>query len=310
MQKYKPYLAGLGYASIFGFSFIFTRGALDHVAPYHLLGLRFAAAFLFLNLLKLLGLVRVKVTPAHIKALLPLAFFQPLLYFSAETFGVQLTSSSHAGMMIAVIPIFVTILAAIILKERPRPTQIPFILASVGGVMLIMAMQKQNGSGSSFLGSILLIVAVLAAACYNIASRRASARFAPIQITWVMMLVGAVAFNLIALGQCAAAGSLTLYFEPLPLVWPAVAYLGILSSVTAFFLNNFALSKLPAAQSAVFSNLVTVIAVTAGVLFRNEPFYWYHAAGAAAILVGVWGTNWFAHSGRQENARAERNLPA
>ena len=174
MQKYKPYLAALGFASIFGFSFMFTAGALDYIAPYHLLGLRFATAVLFLGLLKLLGLVRFKVTPADYKALLPLAFFQPLLYFSTETFGVQLTSSSHAGMMIAVIPIFVTILAAIILKERPRPMQIPFILASVGGVFIIMVMQRQNSAGSSFLGSILLIAAVLAAACYNIASRRAS----------------------------------------------------------------------------------------------------------------------------------------
>ncbi|HBI55891.1 MAG TPA: hypothetical protein DDY38_03570, partial [Firmicutes bacterium] len=112
--------------------------------PFHLLGLRFAAAVLTLILLRLLGIVTIKVTWPQFKALLPLAFFQPILYFPFETLGVQLTSSSQGGMMIAAIPIFVTILAAVVLKERPRPLQYPFILASVGGVIFIMAMQNQG----------------------------------------------------------------------------------------------------------------------------------------------------------------------
>lgn len=304
MQKYSPYFAGLGFATIFGFSFMFTRGALDYISPFHLLGLRFATAITIMTVLRLVGLIKIKLQWSDYRALLPLAIFQPLIYFAAETTGVQLTSSSQAGMMIAVIPIFVTILAATVLKEKPMPLQLPFIFASVGGVFFIMAMQSQNGAGSSNIGSLLLMVAVLAAACYNIASRHASQRYSPLQTTWVMMTVGAVIFNVIAITQSLNAGNIASYFYPLHQIWPAVAYLGILSSVLAFFLINYSLSKLTASQSSVFANLVTVISIVAGVLFRNEPFYWYHAVGAAAILIGVYGTNRFAKATTAELSEA------
>jgi drug/metabolite transporter (DMT)-like permease len=301
MQRFLPYLAGLGFATIFGFSFMFTRGALEHISPFHLLGLRFALAALILFSLSLLGLIRFRVGLNDVKALLPLAIFQPLLYFAFETVGVQLTSASHAGMMIAVIPIFVTIFSTLFLKERPAPIQLPFILSSVGGVVIIIALQ--NGTGeTSQAGSFLLLGAVISAACYNIASRLASLKYNPLQTTWVMMLTGALTFNAIALTQHTVAGNLHSYFAPLAQVWPAVLYLGILSSVVAFFLINFCLSRITATQSSVFANLTTVIAITAGVLLRGEAFYWYQGVGAAIILAGVWGTNHFAP---REHQRSE-----
>ena len=163
MPKTAPYFAALGYATLFGFSFMFTRSALAHIGPFHLLGLRFALAAFLLGALQLMGIIKINLAWADYKKLLPLAFFQPLLYFAAETLCVQLTSSSYAGMMIAIIPIFVTILARIVLNERPRPLQYPFIFVSVGGVLFIMAMQNRTGLEAGGLGSILLLGAVLSA---------------------------------------------------------------------------------------------------------------------------------------------------
>lgn len=294
MRKTLPYLAGLGFATIFGFSFMFTRGALNHIAPFHLLGLRFAIAILMMAALRGLNLVKINLKWADYKALLPLAFFQPILYFSTETIGVQLTSSSQAGMMIAMIPIFVTIAALVFLKERPALLQYPFILASVGGVIFISIMQNHGDLGSNNLGSLALLGAVLAAACYNIATRKAAKSYSPLQITWVMMLVGTVVFNIIAIGQGLYAGTLGSYFQPLQEIWPTIAYLGILSSVAAFFLVNFSLSRLSASRSSVFANLTTIISIVAGVVFLKEPFAWYHGLGALLILAGIWGTNRFA----------------
>jgi drug/metabolite transporter (DMT)-like permease len=63
----------------------------------------------------------------------------------------------------------------------------------------------------------------------------------------------------------------------------------------AFFGMNYYISKLGASRSAVFVNLSTIVSVAAGILFRGEPFYWYHLVGGVLILVGVWGTNHIAH---------------
>ena len=308
IAAYLPYLAGIGVALTWGFSFMFTRGALDHLSPFHLLGLRFGAAVLAMALLRVFGLIKIRVTPADYISLLPLALFQPILYFASETSGILLTSSSYAGMMIAIIPIFVAIFAAIFLREYPNRIQLLFIIASVGGAIFIIFMDAQSIAGVNPLGTLLLLAAVIAGASFNIFSRKASVSHPPVRTTWVMMVFGAVVFNAIAMGQHFRAGSLDAYLTPLAELWVPVLYLGVFSSVVAFFLYNFVLSKITATQGSVFANMVTVVAIIAGVVFRGELVFWYHLAGTAAILAGVWGTNRFAPSTARKS-REEAAVP-
>ncbi|MCJ7806843.1 MAG: DMT family transporter [Clostridia bacterium] len=294
MQRYLPYLAGTGVSLAWGLSFMFTRGALDHISPFHLLGLRFAVAVAVMILLRFLKIIKIEATAADYITLLPLALFQPILYFSSETVGIFLTSASYSGMIIAAIPIFVAILSAIILREHPNRMQLIFILASVAGVIFIIFMDNHSIAGINPLGTLALLGAVTAAACYNIASRKASAKHPPLLITWVMMVVGAVVFNVIAMTQHLIEGNLENYITPLAELWTTVVYLGVVASVGAFFLYNYVLSNITATRASVFVNMVTVVAIATGVLFRGEVVFWYHLAGTAAILAGIWGTNRFA----------------
>ncbi len=294
MNQYLPYLAGAGVALTWGMSFMFTRGALDLLEPFHLLGLRFAMALAAMAALRAIRVIRIKVVPSDYLALLPLAFFQPILYFAAETTGVLLTSASYSGMMIAAIPIFVTILAALILKEHPSKLQVMFILSTVAGVVFIIIMDNQSITGVNPLGTAALLGAVIAAAGYSIACRKASVNYSPLQTTWIMMVVGAVCFNIITVIQHLAAGNIAQIMTIPAGLWVSILYLGVISSVGAFFLYNYVLSRVTAAQASVFTNMVTVVAIAAGVIFLGESVAWYHLAGTAAILTGVWGTNRFA----------------
>lgn len=301
-SRAKPYLAGIGSSAIFGFSFMFTKGALDKLDAWRLIGFRFLLASIVVSLLIVTRLLRVDLAPRPGRSpgkdwrpLLWVALLQPIAYFLFETFGVSLTTSSQAGMLIALIPIFVIILSAILLGERPSWQQAGFIVLSVAGVMFIAWQQSATAGATRWLGLALIMGAVITAAFFNIGSRRASVQFTPVEVTCVMMWVGAVVFNLLAVLVHWRAGNLATFFTPLtdPQVIVALLYLGIGSSVLAFFLVNYSLSHLPASQSAVFSNLTTVVSIGAGVVFRNEPFHWFHAVGAVAILVGVWGANYF-----------------
>ena len=102
---------------IFGFSFLVTRDALDALGVFQLLGLRFLAAALVLTVLAVTGIVKVRLSRAKLKMMLPLMLLQPLVYFVGETFGIRLTSASESGMMIALIPITIALFSA---RSRAR----------------------------------------------------------------------------------------------------------------------------------------------------------------------------------------------
>jgi drug/metabolite transporter (DMT)-like permease len=293
-ERYLPYLAGTGMALIFGFSYLFTKEALSDVGPFHLLGFRFGIAALALSILRIFKVIKVEYKGKELYKLMAIALAQPVIYFIFEVLGIKLTNSSESGMMIALIPVVVTVLAAIFLKEYPNKIQVLFVTLSVAGTVFIIIM-KSNELGSNMIGIIVLLIAVLCASVFNILSRKYSTDFKPIEITYAMMWIGAITFNTIAIIQHLVKGEISNYFIPLlnPKVVSAVFYLGILSSVVALFLVNYTLSKIEASRSAVFANLSSVTSIVAGVLIRHEPFYWYQIVGAIMILSGVWGTNYF-----------------
>lgn len=287
----RGHIAGVLFALIFGFSFMFSKIALDDLNPMGLIAYRFLLAYLIFEILRLTKLVKIRFHKEFILPLFLVAIFQPILYFIFETFGLTKISSSEAGMMIALIPIFVTILSSFMLKEKPRRYQILFIILSVSGIILIQVLKPNFQLDGSFIGFFLLFLAVISAALFNIASRSASKKLSPFEITYFMMLSGALVFNTIYIVQLVVNHDLRDYFSLLDnfSVIGSILYLGIVASIGGFFLVNYALGKLPAHVSSVYSNLSTVVAVIAGFLFLNEDLYWYHIVGGLMIIIGVYG---------------------
>ncbi|WZL71918.1 DMT family transporter [Clostridiaceae bacterium 35-E11] len=294
-HKVLPILSGIMTSSIFGFSFLFTKEALNTVDAVDLLGFRFGIAALVLIILQQTKVIKINYKGKNIKALLVLSLFQPVLYFIFETVGVSKTSTSEAGIMIALVPVVVTCFAAIFLKEIPSKSQLFFIFTSLAGVLCIIFMKDQGKESGSFIGILYLAGAVLCAATLNILSRKLSTSFKPVEITFCMMWVGAIFFNGVAFVKHGIAGDIMGYFTSLGdrKIWVAILYLGILSSIVAFFMVNYTLSKLEASRAAIFTNLTTVISILAGVLIRKEPFSIYQFIGGCLILLGVWGTNYY-----------------
>ncbi|MDZ7672373.1 MAG: DMT family transporter [Halanaerobiales bacterium] len=300
MNKILPYISGLLFSTIFGFSFMYTKEALEIIGPFQLMGYRFLVAALLVNILWLLGVFKISVKLKKVKYLFIIALAQPILYFVFETTGMNYTTSSEAGLLISLIPVVVTILAIFFLNEIPGKKQTIYIVLSVAGVIFITIMKSSTEISGNFLGMALIGGAVIMAGIYNIMSRKMSVDFKPEVITYFMMTIAAVVFNIILLSSKAT--TLSNYIDPLTdlKVLIPVIYLGVLSSVLAFFFVNYTLSKLPASQSAVFANLTTVVSILAGVFIRNEPFYWFQIVGAVLIIIGVWGTNYYGKIKQQE----------
>lgn len=280
-------LAALAAQVIFGFSFMFTGIALENASPMTVIADRYTVAFLGLSLVMLFTKTKLKIGK-NIWKLVLMSLFQPLMYFIFETYGVELTNSSFSGVMISMIPIVSMITGIFVLNERPSFMQYVFAALSVAGVVIAVLSGQKEGIVSGA-GVILLIGAVLSSAFYNISSRKISGEFSVLERTYAMTLIGVVSFVLIALFENIQnpVNIISSFFEPSYLY--AILYLGIVSSVIAFLLLNFANTHLPVAKTTVFSNITTVVSVIAGVAFLEEKISYLVIIAVIMIVTGVIG---------------------
>ncbi len=284
-------LAVLGGNAIFGFSFLFSKLALGIVEPCVLVAVRFTVAFAVLNLIVLFGKILKKekfsfsLKGKPKKEILLLALCQPIIYFAGESYGIKLTSSSFAGVIIALIPIVGIVADALIMHAKITKYQIACAIFSVVGVALTTYGAKDFKS--SVLGLLLLLVAIISGAFFYVFSKGASEHYNPLERTYVMFGLGSITYIIAALIQSFGHYRETLHAIMAPQFWLAIAYLAVLSSVVAFLLLNFGANHISISNSTLMANITTVISVIAGVIVLKESFTLPQIVGAIIILISV-----------------------
>jgi len=292
-------LAALTSAVIFGMSFMFSKLALEVAAPTVLLAFRFTVAVAAMSLVILVNALVGKLRGRPLFAfslrgkpvykLVLLGIVQPVAYFIFENYGILYTSSAVAGTIIAAVPVCCILMDVLVLHERVTLKQVLCALGAIGGVALISV---GGAMMVSALGMLFLVLTMLSDTLYYGISHNAAKRFTSFEMTYVMFIVGMVVF--IPVGLIYAGG----LHSPLitgPMhdggFWVAVLYLGLLSSVLAYGLLNFANSHLSVSETSLFSNVTTVVSVLAGVVLLKEPFSVWQMLGVAVILVCVFVAN-------------------
>ena len=284
----KAVSAGFAVYFLWGFTFLASRVAQNHVTPFVLLAYRFVIASLLLALPLVFGFRKIQLRGKNIKNLLILGLFEPCLYFIGEQYGVRLTNTAFSGVMIATIPIVTMIFSFIFLKEKSSIGQWIFSAVSITGVIIITAQEKSSGA-VGFIGVLCLVIAVVTGAMFTIVSRKLSNDFSVYERTIVSQIEGAVFFLLLALIEHRS--DLSQIVTPLANLdfVLAILYLAVFGSVVGYTLFNYAVANAPTAKVVVLCNLTTVVSVIAGVVILKEPFSLLSAFAIALVLIGIWG---------------------
>ena len=223
-----------------------------------------------------------------------MSLFYPLLFFIFQSFALQYISSSEAGILQALVPIFTLLLASAFLKEKTSLLQKFFLFLSVAGVVFIFLSKGANfGTETASFGFLLMLGSVLSNAINNILSKSKGGRYRAMDMTAVVIFVGFVTFNTLSLTSHYLEGNILAYFAPfgqLPYLL-SILYLGILASIVTGSLTIYAIVRLGASTVSVFGNLGTVLTILAGALILHEPIYSYHVIGATMIIAGILGMN-------------------
>ena len=280
---------------IFGFSFMFSSIALSITSTMVLLCFRFTVAVITLTVVvavnSLVGRIRGKawfsfsLRGKPMGGLLLLDIVQPVLYLVFENSSIRYTSSAVTGTVLAVVPVICILADVFISRESVSKLQVVCAVACVAGVALV---ETGGETRISFLGFFCLLMTLVCDVGYYILSRRASRQFSPLEVTYVMFLMGMIVFVPAALiqGQGQMAELFLPAIQSAPF-WGSVVFLGAVSSVGAYGLLNYANATLTNSEASLIGNIATVVSVLAGVLLLRDPFSPLQAIGVVVILIFV-----------------------
>ena len=286
---------------IYGSSIFFTSRLTDNVDVLDVLALRFLMSFLALLFLKLTGLVKMNISLRDFSkksekrgmmiSLLLTGLFEPVLYVTFESLGISMTTNITVSVILSLLPIACAISEFIFLGERINRTRGIFLIIGMVGAVYIAVNARSAGGKDSLLGIIFVLLAVITGSLFNTFSRKTSAGFNAMEITYFSCFMGAVAFNGANVIRHLVNGTISTYFAPYMNVENMVGFvfLAIVSTIIATGMNNFALARMQVSTMSAFSGLSTLVSIILGVLFNNEKLYIYHYIGITLILIRVVG---------------------
>src|SRR5581483_9431140 len=190
--------------------------------------------------------------------------------------GLQLTTVSHASLIVGILPVLLALSSATLFKDRLKGYEFGLMLLSaVGAVLIAFSRKGAGGPQPTIVGDLLVFASMFAALVMILISKRLMADYGSLQVTAAMLVIGTV----ILLLWTEVTHPVRTHFSTH--VWLAVIAQGVLATTGAYVFWNWGLARVPAARAGVFLNLEPLLGTLLGVIILHERL------GASGIWGGV-----------------------
>jgi len=218
------------------------------------------------------------------------SFLGNFLFSICMLFGVSMTSTVSAGVILAGIPAVSALMSGVFLKER-MGLRIWLAVACGAAGMALLSWAKHPESAAdnavevqrAFWGNLLVFGSVLCEAAYIVIGKRLTADISPKRIAAII--------NLYGLALMTPAGVyLALSFDFAAVQassWGLLVFYALAASVGTVWLWMTGLRTVPAGQAGVFSVMLPLTVAAIGALFFHEPFDTVQASAFALALLGL-----------------------
>lgn len=271
-------------AVIWGINFPLIKAALEIVPPLAFNALRFPLAALALFVLMRRRGTRTRIERRHLAAIVGLGVLGHVVYQFLFIVGVARTSAGNASLVLATSPAWTVLLSVVTGQERPPSRVWTGVAATIAGMALVVVGGRGLSLGTDTLtGDLIMMLSAVAWAAYTVGSRPLVRRYGAMPVTAWTLWIGTV--GVVGLGAPSLAGQdLATYSTGL---WFTVIYAGVLSISVAYALWNRGVQRLGNSRTAVYSNLVPVVALAAAWVGLGERPGALQIVGAAVILWGL-----------------------
>jgi drug/metabolite transporter (DMT)-like permease len=263
-----------------GSIYIVAKYALAEMGPITVSLCRYLVSVICLAIILKIKGSRKPVKKEHWKYIFVVGAIGYFVSIACQLAGTNLLNSSLASLINAMNPITISILAAILLKEKIRKKNIVSILISLVGVYIILGI---GDGGISTLGVILSVLSVVFWSGASIAIRKISSEYDPVQTALYGMCIALV------LNIPAAAAENVFVVQSTVTKEAAFAciYLGIFGTAVAHTCWNKGLQLLDASTCSMFYPMQPLASAVLGVLILHEVLTWNFIAGGLVICVGI-----------------------
>jgi drug/metabolite transporter (DMT)-like permease len=224
-----------------------------------------------------------KIKKADRKLFLMLALFEPFFYFLGESFGLTYVSATVCSVLISTIPVFATLGAWMIFKEKLKAINYAGIIMSFIGVVVFIL--NSDGSMSfNIKGLGLLTLAVLSAVGYSLTLSRLVGTYSPVYIVNVQNLIGAMLFlPLFLIFDYKHFISTPFTFN----MFKPIIELSIFASCGAFILFAYSVRKMGITRANVFSNIIPVFTALFSFVLMGEKLTIQNVIGMSIVIAGL-----------------------
>jgi drug/metabolite transporter (DMT)-like permease len=269
---------------IWGINFPVAKAALAELSPLAFNALRFpmAATTLYLAL-RLRGRIPWPERRDRRRVLL-LGILGNVFYQQFFIFGLDNTRAGTASVLLAATPIITALFSAAVGHERVGARTWLGVVATFGGILLVVSASGGAASGeATLLGDVLMVAASFCWAIYTVGSRDLISRYGPLPFTAWTLWIGTAGLCTIGLPAvlstdlgAVSAGA-----------WVATFYAGALSIAIAYLIWYHGVRHLGNTRTATYSNLVPLVALLAAWVQLGEVPAAGQIGGALVIIAGV-----------------------
>ena len=285
LAEWKFFLLMLLMIVVWALAFPFIKISLEELSFINLTIMRFfvvCVAFSVILLAKSKAFSKL-----HKKDVIPiflLGFIGVMVYHFGLNYGEQLVSPGAASLIIATIPVFILILAAIFLKERIQNIKLLGIIIALFGVIVISIWGKEDVSLEIeyVYAALAVLVAAIVGAFYTVTGKKLLSRYNALSLTVYAMLLGSLGllpFIRISLFEQVAQMSLT--------TWGAILFLGLFSTVIGYLLWYYALEIKTASEVSVYLYAIPVVATIASYFLLGDKITYMFILGGILVIVGL-----------------------
>jgi drug/metabolite transporter (DMT)-like permease len=265
------------------FSFIWFKFANKTFPPITIVFLRLLFSVILLTVYLILAKGFMKIRKGDFKLFLMLALFEPFFYFLGESFGLTYVSATVCSVLISLIPVFATIGAWLIFREKLSRINYAGIILSFIGI-LVFLLNKDGSISYNLKGVALLFFAVLSAVGYNLTLSRLVGRYSPVYIVNVQNLIGAVLF--LPLFMISDFNTF-IHKSYTPVMFLPVLALAAFASCSAFILFAYSVSKIGILKANVFTNFIPLFTALFSFILMGERLTFQNITGMIIVIAGI-----------------------